>query len=149
MKQFILTLGLAAISAIGYGQVIDTLYAKAGISHTVAIWDTPNIKESKSIGYIKHIDGVVVFVDKVYGDTPQYYMLADSSGYVTLNNQFTTEKIEYNYPQNTKESLGWVSKSVDPCAQAEYYRQKYINTSSMTDLDAFRKWTAECMDKKY
>ena len=149
MKKLFLTIGLAVMASVGWGQTIDTLYAQPNISHTVTIWDTPNISISKSIGYIKHVDGVVVFTDKVYGNYPKYYMLSDSSGYVTLNNQFTKEKIEYNYPQNTKESLGWVSEPIEPCSRAEYYRRKYLSTGSMIDLDNYRKWTSECLNKEY
>lgn len=148
MKNFVLSMCMVALSTMGFGQ-IDTLYAKPNYSHTLTVWDSPNLTTSTSVGYIKHEDGVVVYTDKLYGENIQYYMLSDSSGYVSTSNGFVQEKPDYNYRPNTKESLGWVSEPQDPCKRAEYHRNLYISSGSMVDLDNFRKWTSVCFDKEY
>lgn len=141
-----LTMGLAAITAIGWSQ--DTLYSCLQ-NHNIPIWDSHDFATAQHKDRISFTDPVVVLTDVTYGTAMKFYLLADSSGFVVsknlCDNQVVTKKVSNS--NNTRSTT--TPTYVDPCVKAEYYRQRYLTTASTIDMDKYRMWLAKCYDKKY
>jgi len=143
-NSMLLTVLLFAFTSFVVGQ--DTLYS-CRMNQNIHVWDSHDFAHRQHKDIISFTDPVVVLTDVTYGTAMKFYLLADSSGFVVSKNlcdtQVVTKKVSNS--NNTRSTPTYV----DPCAKAEYYRQRYLTTASTIDMDKYRMWLAKCYDKKY
>ena len=123
----------------------DTLYS-CRQNQNIPVWDSHDFSTAQHVERIPYTEPIVVLTNITYGTVMKFYLLADSSGFVVSKNLCETQPVVNKISSSNNRVT---PTYVDPCAKADYYQQRYLRTSSMVDLDNYRRWVNKCFDKKY